>query len=185
MLITKIKRGIRLLSNNRQFRKEIKRKGGRIHKGVEVGIRGSFEVGNDVVIGAKGIDVFSRSQIILTPEAKLILGNHVGMTSVSIFCKERIEIRDHVNIGAGTLIFDSNFHNTDWNIRRDRIKDVESSQNASVIIENDVFIGARCIIMKGVTIGARSIIAAGSVVCKDIPADCIAGGNPCQVIKRL
>lgn len=40
-------------------------------------------------------------------------------------------------------------------------------------------------ICKGVTIGARSIIAAGSVVVKDIPADCIAGVNPCKVIKYL
>ena len=34
-------------------------------------------------------------------------------------------------------------------------------------------------------IGDRSIIAAGSVVVKDIPNDCIAGGNPCKVIKRI
>lgn len=42
-----------------------------------------------------------------------------------------------------------------------------------------------CVILKGVTIGARSIIAAGSVVTKSIPADCVAGGNPAKVIKRL
>ena len=55
----------------------------------------------------------------------------------------------------------------------------------SVIIENDVFIGARTIINKGVCIGARTIIAAGSVVVSDIPADVIAGGNPCKVIKKI
>lgn len=185
MLITKINRGIRLLSNNRQFRTEIKSKGGRIYKGVAVGIRGSFKIGNDIVIGSHGIDLFERSQIVSTYNSEIVIGNHVGMSSVSIFCKEKIEIGDYVNIGAGTMIFDSNFHNTDWRIRRDRDKDVESSQNAPVVIGNDVFIGARCIIMKGVTIGARSIIAAGSVVCRDIPADCIAGGNPCKVIKQL
>lgn len=185
MLISKIKRGIRLLSNNRQFRIEIKKKGGRIHKGVKVGIRGCFEVGKDVVIGSHGIDLFERSQIVSTYESMIMIGNHVGMSSVSIFCKEKIEIGDYVNIGAGTMIFDSNFHNTDWRIRRERVKDVESSQNAPIVIGHDVFIGARCIIMKGVTIGARSIIAAGSVVCRDIPADCIAGGNPCKVIKQL
>ena len=46
-----------------------------------------------------------------------------------------------------------------------------------------MFVGARSIILKGVTIGEHSIIAAGSVVTTDIPADCIAGGNPCKVIK--
>ncbi len=57
--------------------------------------------------------------------------------------------------------------------------------SASIIIEDDVWTGTRCIILKGVHIGARSIIAAGSVVVKDIPADCVAGGNPCKVIKNL
>lgn len=62
---------------------------------------------------------------------------------------------------------------TDWGV------------SAPVTIEDDVFIGMNCVILKGVTIGARSIIAAGSVVTKSIPADCVAGGNPAKVIKRL
>ncbi|MCH4017747.1 MAG: hypothetical protein LKE74_04740 [Prevotella sp.] len=52
-----------------------------------------------------------------------------------------------------------------------------------IVIGNDVWLGANCLILKGVTIGARTIIGAGSVVTKDIPADCIAAGNPCEVIK--
>lgn len=44
------------------------------------------------------------------------------------------------------------------------------------MFEDDVLIGARCIILKGVTVGARSIIAAGSIVIKSIPSDCIAVG---------
>lgn len=57
--------------------------------------------------------------------------------------------------------------------------------SAAITICDDVWLGARCQVLKGVTIGARSIIAAGSIVTKDIPADVIAGGNPCKVIKRL
>ena len=56
---------------------------------------------------------------------------------------------------------------------------------APIEIGDDVWIGARCQILKGVHIGARSIIAAGSVVTKDVPADCIAGGNPAKVIRYL
>lgn len=62
---------------------------------------------------------------------------------------------------------------TDWGV------------SAPVVIEDDAFIGMNCLILKGVTIGARSIIAAGSVVTKSIPADCIAGGNLAKVIKRI
>lgn len=63
--------------------------------------------------------------------------------------------------------------------------DTGIAASAPIVIEDDVLIGTRCIILKGVTIGARSIIAAGSVVTKSIPADCIAGSNPCKVIKQL
>lgn len=64
-------------------------------------------------------------------------------------------------------------------------KDPFTAASAPIVIEDDVLIGTRCIILKGVTIGARSIIAAGSVVTKSIPADCIAGGNPAKVIRRM
>jgi acetyltransferase-like isoleucine patch superfamily enzyme len=40
-------------------------------------------------------------------------------------------------------------------------------------------------VLKGVTIGDNSVIAAGSVVTRNIPANVIAGGNPCKVIKQL
>ena len=82
------------------------------------------------------------------------------------------------------MIFDTNFHNTDWGKRRTR-EDIKTARTAPVSIGNDCFIGARCIISKGVNIGARTIIAAGSVVVSDIPEDCIAGGNPCKVIKII
>jgi acetyltransferase-like isoleucine patch superfamily enzyme len=45
-------------------------------------------------------------------------------------------------------------------------------------------IGARSIIMPGVTIGDHSIVAAGSVVVKDVPPNCIAAGNPAKIIRE-
>ena len=61
----------------------------------------------------------------------------------------------------------------------------EGTKSPPIVIEDDVWVGAHSIILKGVTIGARSIIGAGSVVTKSIPADCVAAGNPCRVIKNL
>mgnify|MGYP000840304717 FL=1 len=87
---------------------------------------------------------------------------------------------------------DTDAHNLDYMIRRSHEKDVHgfridslSAATAPIVIEDDVLIGTRCIILKGVTIGARSIIGSGSVVVKTIPADCIAAGNPCKVIKYI
>lgn len=54
-----------------------------------------------------------------------------------------------------------------------------------IVIGEDVWIGGSTVICPGVSIGSRSIIGAGSVVTKDIPADVIAAGNPCRVIREL
>ena len=47
----------------------------------------------------------------------------------------------------------------------------------------EIEIGARAFVLPGVTIGARSVIGACSVVTKDVPADVVAAGNPCRVMK--
>ena len=52
-------------------------------------------------------------------------------------------------------------------------------------IEDGAWIGGNVTILPGVTIGARSVVGAGSVVTRDIPADCVAVGNPCRVIKKV
>ena len=54
---------------------------------------------------------------------------------------------------------------------------------APVIIEDDVWIGMRALIVPGVKIGKGSIVAAGSVVTKDVPPYTVVGGNPARVIK--
>ncbi len=55
-------------------------------------------------------------------------------------------------------------------------------ENKPVVIEDNVWIGCRCIILKGVRVGAGAIIAAGSVVTKNVPSDSIAAGVPARVI---
>ena len=91
-------------------------------------------------------------------------------------------IGNDVKIGACVLITDTDAQPMDYLIRR---SSGEGTQSAPIFIEDDVWIGAHSIILKGVTIGARSIIGAGSVVTKSIPADCVAAGNPCKVIRKL
>ncbi|HSC55287.1 MAG TPA: sugar O-acetyltransferase [Phnomibacter sp.] len=55
----------------------------------------------------------------------------------------------------------------------------------AIVIGEDVWVGGSAVICPGVTIGDRTVIGAGSVVTKDIPADVIAAGNPCRVIRSL
>lgn len=54
-----------------------------------------------------------------------------------------------------------------------------------IVIGNNVWIGAQVCVLLGVTIGDNCVIGAGSVVNKDIPANTLAAGNPCQVIRKL
>ncbi len=85
-------------------------------------------------------------------------------------------------IGSGCLITDTDAHPIDWEDRRNG--KLDKVVRKPVHIGNDVFIGARSIILKGVTIGDRSIIGAGSVVTRDVPPDSVAVGNPAIVISR-
>ena len=125
-----------------------------------------------------------------TKDACIEIGDRVGISSACIWAKERITIGNDVNIGGDCLIMDNDAHPHDYLQRRNNYLEQvgpeiyrESIPTAPIEIGDDVWIGARCIILKGVHIGARSIIAAGSIVTKDIPADAVAGGNPCRVIK--
>lgn len=143
-------------------------------------------IGKNVVINSGNHTVSPSLSKISVGGGSLCIGQNTGISSTVIICKERITIGENVNIGAGCLILDSNMHSTDWHVRSDRKNDKpEKAAKAPVTIEDNVFIGARSIVNKGVTIGRCSMIAAGSVVVKDIPANCIAGGNPCKVIKYI
>ena len=53
----------------------------------------------------------------------------------------------------------------------------------SIEIQDNVWIGGGSIILAGVTIGENSVVGAGSVVTRSIPANCVAVGNPCKVIR--
>lgn len=52
-----------------------------------------------------------------------------------------------------------------------------------IVLGDNVYVGTRSILLPGVRIGENTIIGAGSVVTKDIPANCVAVGTPCKVIK--
>lgn len=128
-----------------------------------------------------------RGEIVAEKNANISVGNHVHISSACIWARKSITIGNNVKIGGDTLILDSDSHSLNYLDRRIGKDHLDSSnaKSADVVISDDVLIGTRCIILKGVHIGARSVIGGGSIVTKDIPADCIAAGNPCKVIKCI
>lgn len=107
----------------------------------------------------------------------------MGISSSCIWAHEAITIGNNVNIGGDCILLDSDGHSLNYIDRRFPSKDMENKKNSPIQIDDDVLIGTRSIILKGVHIGARTIIGSGSIVTKDIPADCIAAGNPCKILK--
>lgn len=114
----------------------------------------------------------------------LKIGNNVGISQSALIAHANLTIGDNVKIGGGTCVYTSDFHSLDSQIRASK-EDIKYRKCAAVVIKNNVFIGARCIILKGVTIGENSIIGAGSVVTKSIPANQIWAGNPARLIKPI
>jgi len=57
--------------------------------------------------------------------------------------------------------------------------------NKDIIVGEDVWIGTAAILLPGVTIHEGAVIAAGAVITKDVPPDCVVAGVPAKVIKKL
>lgn len=105
--------------------------------------------------------------------------NFLTNYNVTILDIAPVYIGNYVMIGPSTLITTVG-HPLSPQKRRHHI-----GQAKSVTIGNDVWIGGNCTILPGVTIGNNVVIAAGAVVTKDIPDNCLAGGVPAKVIKEI
>jgi len=90
-----------------------------------------------------------------------------------------IYIGDHAMFGPNVTIATAG-HPLEPELRKTLVQ-----FNASVHIGKNVWIGAGVIVLPGVTIGDNTIIGAGSIVTKDVPADVIAVGNPCKVLRPI
>lgn len=117
--------------------------------------------------------------------AELIIGNNVGISSAALVAKKSIRVGNDVKIGGGVCIYDTDFHSLDALIRKDKVLDTINVHHSSVVIGNNVFIGAHSTILKGVKVGDNAIIGACSVVTKSIPANEIWAGNPARFIKTI
>lgn len=103
------------------------------------------------------------------------IGAGSGFSGTVIGAFSGITIGANVKCGANTLITDSDWHP----------EDPRSTPPQPIIIEDNVWLGVNSTVLKGVTIGKNTIIGANSLVTKNIPANVIAAGNPCKVIKEL
>ena len=92
-----------------------------------------------------------------------------------IHVAEKIVIGKRCRIAWDCVIMDRNYHGIGN----------ESEKVSPVIIEDDVWIGCRAILLPGVTIGANSVVAAGSVVTRNVEPHTLVAGNPAKLIRRI
>lgn len=155
---------------------------------VMVATDGKMSIGNNFAMnnGIKGnpIGCYERCTFFVDKGAELIIGNNVGLSQTALISDRTIKIGNNVKIGGGTSVYTTDFHSLDAMIRAS-VNDMKNRRSASVVINDNVFIGAKCIILKGVTIGENSIVGAGSVVTKSIPANEIWAGNPAKFIRKV
>lgn len=132
------------------------------------------------ILGKAGDDVEIKSPFMCDYGFNIEVGNHVFINyNCTMLDCNKIVIGDNVLI-APNVQFYAATHPVDYKIR---LQELEMAY--PIVIGNNVWIGGGAIICPGVTIGENSVIGAGSVVVKDIPANCLAVGNPCVVIKNL
>jgi acetyltransferase-like isoleucine patch superfamily enzyme len=117
-----------------------------------------------------------------SPGSFIRIGDDVGISGGSICATAGITIGDGVLIGANTVIVDSDFHPLASGQRRYAREGIGS---APIVVEDNVFIGMNCTILKGVTIGRNAVVGAGSVVSGDLPPYSVAAGNPARVVREL
>ncbi|MGL4462823.1 MAG: sugar O-acetyltransferase [Planctomycetia bacterium] len=91
----------------------------------------------------------------------------------------RVVIGDNVFIGPNVVLATAG-HPIDPGARTSGLEFVKP-----IAVGNNVWIGASVVVLPGVEIGSNVTIGAGSVVTRSIPADCVAVGNPCRVLRPV
>ena len=139
------------------------------------------------MLGSVGEDVTIQTPFKVTYGTHVHIGDHVFINySADLLDGGEIRIGSRVMVGPEVKIFSGN-HSL---IAEERMRVIGGkmrliSKAEPVTIGDDVWICGNVTICPGVTIGSRAVIAAGSVVTKDVPECCLAGGNPAKVIRRI
>jgi maltose O-acetyltransferase len=126
------------------------------------------------------VSTVAKLEIAVEHGAELEIGERAFINyGCSIGATQRVRIGPRCTIGTHVIMMDNDFHRLEPD-RRD-----ERPPSAPIELEENVWLGARVIVLRGVTIGANSVIGAGSVVSQNVPGGVIAAGVPAKVLRAL
>jgi acetyltransferase-like isoleucine patch superfamily enzyme len=129
------------------------------------------------------LNMYSSVKIMADKKDSIIeIGENSRINGSCLHACKKISIGKNCLIAANCQIFDGNGHDLSFENVENRINTYGVAEE--IIIEDNVWIGEGCSVLPGVRIGHGSVIAAGSIVSRDIPPMCLAGGNPVQIIRQ-
>jgi acetyltransferase-like isoleucine patch superfamily enzyme len=143
-------------------------------------------IGRCWVRGGRGIEIGDRllmfgatvrCELSTHDGGRIQIGSQVFINyGTSISSHLLVRIGDRCQIGQYSILLDCDFHTPHGS---------GHGQAAPIVLEDEVWLGARVTVLKGVTIGRGSVVAAGSVVTKDVPPGVMVGGVPARLIREL
>lgn len=151
-------------------------------RGVVILNKGSIEIGDHCVLVSRP----NRSPDLVNlrayfPRAVIRIGDRARLAGVTIHCNCAVTIGRQSRLGPGVILCDNDSHR----VARSITDRAQEPAEAPIVLEENVWLGMRCIVLKGVTIGQNTIVAAGSIVTRSLPPNVLAGGCPAKVIRNL
>jgi acetyltransferase-like isoleucine patch superfamily enzyme len=138
--------------------------------------RGNLVIGDRVQL----VSTVARLELVAEAGATLEIGERSLINfGCSIVALQRVTIGARSLIGPHCMIMDTGFHDVDPERR------LQPPIAQPITIGENVWLGARVIVMPGVNIGEDSVVGIGSVVTHDVPPRSVAVGVPARVVRRL
>ena len=145
-----------------------------------VTIKGALKISGKVKVNI-GASCRLGKKVTIYGNGEVTIGENVSLNGACIGCVSSIKIGDECLI-SDCFLADSDYHNLEPHLRH---SPPGSKTSAPIVIERNVWVGARATIMKGVHIGENSVVGLGSIIRKSIPANVVVIGNPQQIVKNL
>lgn len=127
----------------------------------------------------KSSGIYKGSFFELGPNAEVLIGDYCTLVGAIVVTNGRVRVGNYCFIAHEVSIVDGPFVTPA--LRADLGAAVEDPED-SVVIGDDVWIGAGAILLRGANIGDGAVIGAAAVVDFEVPAYAVVGGNPAKVI---
>lgn len=154
-------------------------RGAHVGTGAYISPRAVLQEHSRIAIGQRTL--IGRHVELVPQGGSITIGSDCSLNNhVVLYGAGGITVRDGCRIATGVVViaFNHGYDDLTLPIRHQPIT------ARGVVVEEDVWIGARAILLDGVTVGPGSVIGAGSVVTRDVPANAVVAGSPARVLRH-